>query len=56
MFESDYFFVATAIKITVMPKSTGQMKCIEGKLIIVNKESWEKYSIACKKIPSITEY
>lgn len=55
MFESDYFFIAVAIEITVMPKFTGQIKCIEGK-IIVNKESWEKHSIASKKIPSITEY
>ena len=49
MFESDYFFVAMAIKITVMPISTGQMKCTVGKMIIVNKEFWEKYDIASKE-------
>lgn len=48
MFESD-FFVAVAIKITVMPMSTGQMKCTVGKMIIVNKEFWEKYNIASKE-------
>lgn len=43
MFESDYFFVAIAIKITAMPKSTGQMKYIEGKMIILN--SLEKNTV-----------